>query len=197
MKIPEWKLDIFTIEEELPFAGHPVSGSACLTVSEPVSSSSSPSEDQSGVVRGKYSTKAGVIEPRYNRLSGEARARIPHNVHIHDMIIETVLAQQPALSSYLRERHQEALRVDVVSPVAGLNFGIVELPDLEASGTVTPPGARVTASLDREWDGPLMLMFLVRLPGVGEGDTLRLRTRMVEGGLRIRGRGARVVGSRL
>lgn len=188
-KVPEWKLDIFTVEEELPFAGHPTIGSACyaLRTLVPAASSSSSSEDE--VVKGRFLIKAGVLELRYDRQTGEARAGIPHNVHIHNthtLTISDVLAKQPALAAYLSQQsgNRGEVKVEVVSPVKGMNFGMIELPDLEALGKVSTTGTRMTASLDSEWDfGPLMLMFYVRMPVEDSAeDTIRLRTRMVEGG---------------
>lgn len=185
--IPEWKLDIFTVEEELPFAGHPTIGSACYALRTLVPASA---PDDDGVVKGRFLIKAGILELSYNRQTGEARAGIPHNVHIHNthtLTITDVLAKQPALAAYLSQRQSngdgDGVKVEVVSPVKGMNFGMISLPNLDALGKVTTTGTRMTASLDSEWDsGPLMLMFYVRMPAEDLGkNTIRLRTRMVEG----------------
>lgn len=179
--IPEWRVDIFTVQEEIPFAGHPTIGTAvhCLR-------SLKPSAADGEVVRGRFKVKAGVLELEYR--DGVARARIPHNFHIHGqhtLRLPQILSQQPKLEAVLGEGPAGAtagdLDLQVVSPVRGMSFGMLALPSLEALGAVTTTGARVAAELDEGWDmGPLMMMFYVRLESAEEG-VVKLRTRMIEG----------------
>ncbi|KAG9725028.1 Diaminopimelate epimerase-like protein, partial [Aureobasidium melanogenum] len=73
------------------------------------------------------------------------------------------------------------LKLDVVSPVKGMNFAMIELKSLEELAAVTLPGTEFNFSLDADWNvGPCFSKFFVRMPDQGDG-VRRLRTRMIEG----------------
>ena len=98
------KIDIFTPDAELPFAGHPTIGSAWYLLSHlsrPVQS---------------LLTKAGPI-PISLSDSSLVRAKLPHNVHIHSHTVPSPLND---------------LANPIVSIVRGVSFILVHLPDLEA-----------------------------------------------------------------
>lgn len=182
--VPEWQLDIFTVEEELPFAGHPTIGAAVHVLS----SLPTTTADQE-VVKGRFRIKAGILDLSYNRTTRVAKALVPHNVHIHTshtLTVQAILDKQPGLAAFLKAQSDCAgLTVEVVSPVRGMNFGMVQLPSLEALATVSTTGVRVGAKLDADWDvGPLFLLFYVRLGDATneEGqEVVKVRTRMIEG----------------
>lgn len=166
-EVPEWQLDIFTTTSELPFAGHPTIGTACHILGK------------TGKSKGRFKVKAGTIELDYN--NGVAKAAIPHNTHIHsshDLTSSRVLKWQPDLT---RHYPSNDLKVNIVSPVKGMNFAMIELRDLEELALLTLPGAPLQYTLDQDWDvGPRFCMFFVRLPNQSDGIR-RVRTRMIEG----------------
>lgn len=166
-EIPEWPLDIFTVKTELPFAGHPTIGTACHILS------------QTGKTKGRFKVKAGIIELDY--VDGVAKASIPHNTRIHsttDLSASAMLNWQSGLKPFYQSGD---LKVDVVSPVRGMNFAMVELKNLEELAAVTLPGTELNFSLDADWNvGPCFSKFFVRMPDQGDG-VRRLRTRMIEG----------------
>lgn len=186
--MPEWRLDIFTTEEELPFAGHPTIGSAYHVLAA------------RGLAQGRFRIKAGVLRLRYDAHTQQARAGIPHDIHVHTShpFDQTkLLAWQAELAAHLFQAASLAetpgpgrtpLRIDVVSPVRGMNFAMVALPDLAALAAVKTTGSRLPGvALDAGWEaGPLFAMFYVRQGGDGGdgGDgsqVVALRTRMIEG----------------
>ncbi|KAI4718238.1 Diaminopimelate epimerase-like protein [Aureobasidium sp. EXF-10727] len=166
-KIPEWPLDIFTVKTELPFAGHPTIGTACHILR------------QMGKNKGRFKVKAGIIELEF--ADGVAKASIPHNTHIHsstDLSASAMLDWQKGLQPFYKSGH---LNLDVVSPVKGMNFAIIELQSLEELAAITLPGRELNFSLDADWNiGPCFSKFFVRMPDQGDG-VRRLRTRMIEG----------------
>ncbi|KAI0116898.1 Diaminopimelate epimerase-like protein [Daldinia grandis] len=129
-------VDIFTVEREIPFAGHPTIGTAVLA---------------------KYHlhphvhtlvTKAGPIgivpQP-----ANHIRARIPHDVHLHARTLADAVGSAaeatPGLSPDPLVREAE-LRAPVFSVVKGMTFVLVELPSLELL-------ARVSAGHRLDFDG--------------------------------------------
>lgn len=166
-EVPEWRLDIFTVKEELPFAGHPVIGTACYIL------------QNTGKAKGNFRVKAGVVELEY--ADGVAKASIPHHTHVHsttNLNAAKMLEWQPGLTPFYTGRE---MKLAVVSPVRGMNFSMVELASLEELAAVRVPGGGLEYSLDAGWEGPRFNKFFVRMPDRGDG-VVRLRTRMVEGG---------------
>jgi PhzF family phenazine biosynthesis protein len=166
-----YKLDIFTTTEELPFAGHPVIGSAVHVLGELAS------KDET--VKGVFITKAGRIDLEYDGSVSAARAAIPHNVHIHS-------------TAYLKgdlERLQPSVgrlpeSSPVVSIVKGMTFVLVELDSLDSLQFVNTTSHHVNTPLDDGWgDSFAATYFYYRLPSTNTSGPVRLRTRMIEGSL--------------
>ena len=89
-----------------------------------------------------------------------------------------MLKWQPDLTGHYPS---DDLKVNIVSPVKGMNFAMIELRNLEELAVLTLPGAPLQYTLDQNWDvGPRFCMFFVRMPDQGDG-VRRLRTRMIEG----------------
>lgn len=171
-QIPEWTVDIFLVDAEVPFAGHPTIGTAVHALSSLVKS---PDE----VVKGRFRVKAGIIDLVYSH--GEARAGIPHDVHIHSAPyeVDALWALQPRLKEQMNGASPEAM--DVVSVVKGMTFIFIQLPSLETLGSVALHAGRPYATRDEGWDqGVMFAMYYVILPPEADG-TIRLRTRMIEG----------------
>ncbi|MCJ1386441.1 hypothetical protein MMC17_009567 [Xylographa soralifera] len=121
------KVDIFTINEELPFAGHPTIGTLHFIGFQ------SMVEGQS-VQSMKLLCKAGIIDTKYDHGTHIAAAEIPHDVHIHSTraSMEAVLESQPRLKDDLYV-HDEFPGYPIVSPVKGMQFVLIRLKDLNRS----------------------------------------------------------------
>ncbi|KAJ6437803.1 Glycerol kinase [Purpureocillium lavendulum] len=129
------RVDIFTIDQELPFAGHPTIGTAVLV---------------RNVLGWRHVdtlvTKAGAIGIAPD--GGRILAQIPHDVHVHARTLRDVLngggdggsssllsaeavrAARTGLSDDEATREAE-LAAPAVSIVRGMTFLLVELPSLE------------------------------------------------------------------
>ncbi|KAJ9625571.1 hypothetical protein H2203_004328 [Taxawa tesnikishii (nom. ined.)] len=178
---PEWRVDIFLTDMEIPFAGHPVIGAACHVLGE-LAAAQDKAQTGSEVVRGKFQVKAGTIGLEYNVKNGEANASIPHNVRIHSNrpTSEAVFATQPALQTHLQSSGRTMLQADLVSPVKGMSFLMVKLPSLEALETIKPYSGQLGMELDEGWGfGPFFSLYYVELPSTDGSDEVNLRTRMV------------------
>ncbi|MCJ1387955.1 hypothetical protein MMC18_000798 [Xylographa bjoerkii] len=121
------KVDIFTVNEELPFAGHPTIGTLHFIGSQ------SKAEGQS-VQSIKLLCKAGIIDAKYDHGTHVAAAEIPHDVHVHSTraSMEAVLDSQPGLKDDLYV-HNQLQGYPIVSPVKGMQFVLVQLKDNERS----------------------------------------------------------------
>jgi PhzF family phenazine biosynthesis protein len=161
------------IDAELPFAGHPTIGTACYALGTLLQGG--------GTKTGRLQIPAGTVEANF--ANGVAKAAIPHNVHLHAesaFSVEMLEGLQPSLRG-----GGGVLRIDVMSPVRGMNFVCVELESLEVLGLVGCTGKRPTAKLDGEWDvGFVGALFYVKT-GEGDGEdgrkVVRVRSRMIEG----------------
>ena len=167
---PEWRVRIFFPTQELPFAGHPTIGAACYALGTLANNAR----------KGKLICNAGPIELDY--ADGVARASIPHNFHRHQetpFTLEQVYELQPAL----KKSEIEPQAIDVLSPVKGMTFVSIELPDLEALASCYTSGVKPNPTLDEAWDGggfPGSLYYVVTDKASGSA---KLRTRMIEGAL--------------
>ncbi|KAI1409180.1 Diaminopimelate epimerase-like protein [Hypoxylon sp. FL1857] len=166
-------VDIFTIEREIPFAGHPTIGTAVL-----VKYHLHPHVDT-------LVTKAGPIG-LVPEADNQIRAKIPHNVHLHSKTLGDVVgdnAQYPGLCPEPQIRDAE-LKAPVFSVVNGMTFVLVKLPSLDLLGQVGT-SYRLDFDnlpqplLDEGWrDSFVCRYYYVDL---GEEDGARsIRSRMVE-----------------
>ena len=170
-------VDIFTTTSELPFAGHPVVGTASLLRLEGAASA----------VR-TLVTRAGPIALSAGA-QGIVRAAVPHAVHVHAGRLAALpgaeaLVKAGALGHGSEAVLQAELAAPPVSIVRGMTFLLVRLPDLEALARVSPAGpaadlSRVEGLLD---EGPWRVSYVGRyyyvVVGDGEGGTA-LRTRLI------------------
>jgi PhzF family phenazine biosynthesis protein len=183
------KIDIFTPDTELPFAGHPTIGTACHVLS--ALSSASSSSSSSDAISGRFQTKAGAIALSYDTRSAVARAGIPHDVRIHATrcSLDSVLAAQPALkgSSGSFAGAEAAVRdagFPVVSIVRGMTFVLVELDGLEALAKLAPVAEMPETVLDEGWarvPGARTEAWIYGFARVGEGEggVRKVRTRLM------------------
>lgn len=163
----EWTVDIFTIDQELPFAGHPTIGTACHLLR-------SIAKD-SAIVSGIFNVKAGCIELEYDVATETAKASIPHNVHIHQAVYtSTELARlQPNVGVLPASS-------PVVSIVTGMTFILVELDSLDALTFVNVTSYPIQVKLDGgKADSFVSCYFYVQSPP-NEDGVIRIQTRMIE-----------------
>jgi PhzF family phenazine biosynthesis protein len=176
-EIPEWDVDIFTTDDELPFAGHPTIGAAAYVLGFSA---------KGGRRGGRFITKAGPVPIFLNGNGIEGgilpvvSADIPHNVHIHAHTIGDL--ERPILGlSSIPEIREAELRAPIVSIVKGMTFLLVELKSLTALGeaTMESPGVNFHGLLDGEWGEGFVSKYYFVVLGE-EGGVVRVRTRMIE-----------------
>lgn len=166
------RLDIFTVSQELPFAGHPTVGAACYVFQNLESDT-----DQTTM-----SCKAGFITCNYDRKENLAKIEIPHRHHIHSQSVSgrSILRTQ----TYLARTSVVTSEFPVVSIVKGMSFVLVNLPSvvpqlerLEAgAGSVDTSAVK----LDQGWE-PSFVGCYFYVATSQPGQTMqKLRTRMLE-----------------
>ena len=166
---PEWRVRIFFPTSELPFAGHPTIGAACYAFGTLADNAP----------RGRLICNAGPIEIDYQ--DRVAKASIPHSFHRHTDVpfsLEQVYELQPAL----QKAGVRPSAIDTLSPVKGMNFVSIELPDLTALESCSTTSVRPTPSLDAEWNEGFAGSFWYVVTESSKGSA-RIRTRMIEGAL--------------
>jgi PhzF family phenazine biosynthesis protein len=105
-EVPEWDVDIFTTDDELPFTRHPTISAAAYVLGL--------SRKGDGSRNGRFITKAGPVPISISR-DGDGRegafpivrADIPHNVHIHAHTIGDLKPPILSLSSIPKIRKAE------------------------------------------------------------------------------------------
>ncbi|KAF9479145.1 Diaminopimelate epimerase-like protein [Pholiota conissans] len=160
-------IDIFTTDEELPFAGHPTVGSGWYLLSK------NPGRD-----RITLKTKAGEIPVFSVGSTGDqVRLRVPTNFKTHPPHAHPrAKVLQPQLVSADYANGLEGAEV-VVSIVKGMTFLLVQLNSEDALSRLQPSPERLTVPGLGEWDGFVGLYaFYEREDGV-------IRTRMFDGTL--------------
>ncbi|KAH7319733.1 phenazine biosynthesis protein phzF [Stachybotrys elegans] len=179
------QIDIFLTHAEIPFAGHPVIGSAVSLMPLGVQT---------------LITKAGPIA--ITNISSDAhghdglhtvvQAAIPHNVRLHANRLRN-LDSDPSLARISAQPAavvEASLQSPIYSIVLGMSFILVELPSLELLGQVQRTGGPdypVDKLLDQGWQtGFLGNYYFVRTAAPRDEAGRRhisLRTRMIEGTL--------------
>ncbi|KAF4975792.1 hypothetical protein FZEAL_7452 [Fusarium zealandicum] len=161
-------IDIFTTDAELPFAGHPVIGTAFSLIPEGVDT----------VV-----TKAGPVAIIHPRI-GHVQASIPHNARCHRRTLADLTAPAPGQLS----PHPEILRRELQSPlfsiVNGMTFALINMPDLEHLAQVQTSVVSLPVELlDDGWQNGLLCKYYYLLLRERDDDgvtVLSIRTRMME-----------------
>ncbi|KAJ7585247.1 phenazine biosynthesis PhzF protein [Mycena floridula] len=157
-------IDIFTVESELPFAGHPTVGTGWLLLSRNPNA-------ESITLR----TKAGDV-PVLREGNGRVKVRAPINLKVH----KPFLLPASFKSSQLKpEDYVHGLKgpEPLASPVRGINFVLMQLTSEAALSSMNPlPKVEIPAEhLEPGWTG-----FNATFVYVDMGDG-KLRTRMFEG----------------
>ncbi|KAI2614105.1 Diaminopimelate epimerase-like protein [Hypoxylon fragiforme] len=191
-------IDIFTVDREIPFAGHPTIGTAVLLKYYS-------SQTQQHVDLDTLITKAGPI-PVFSADGNRIRAKIPHNVHLHartlgDLITSVSVSVSgfasasslPGLTPAPQIRAAE-LAAPVLSIVNGMTFILVRLASLALLAQVSTAHrldleGLPAPLLDEGWRGGLVSRYYYvdvgddEGKGEGEGGEERsVRTRLVDAG---------------
>ena len=175
-------IDIFTIECEIPFAGHPTIGAATWFLCH------APDAASSGVKT--LVTKSGEIPISIQDPATQyVAARIAHNTHIHAarFPLQEMLRLHPTLAPFFPNKDTS---FPLFSIVNGMSQTFIELPSLEALAAATPAtgGEYVSPEksdyLDEGWrSGLICVYFFVRDV---DDDVMKqkvIRTRMMLGNL--------------
>ena len=166
------RLDIFTLEEEIPLAGHPIIGTICH-----VCESEEPPLESVTLL-----CKAGAIIGRYDPATKLAEAAIPHNVRIHQAPVSgrSVLKAQ----SYLSRTSVITNDLRVVSVVKGMSFVLIQVPSvsphlekLEVNSQSVDCGA---VKLDEGWAPSFVGTYFYTIISKSSEGVVSLRTRMLE-----------------
>lgn len=174
------RIDIFTTEMELPFAGHPTIGAASWVLYL--------APDRVNV--DTLLIKAGSIPISLRPSGDEAAALIAHNVRIHQkkFPVQELLRLHPTIKPFVDlTASQEGF--PIVSIVNGMTQIHVELPSLEALAAVSPatggesvPAVDVSKGgyLDEGWGGHGLVVFYFHVRDVLDEVTGKkvIRTRM-------------------
>jgi PhzF family phenazine biosynthesis protein len=174
-------IDIFTIEGELPFAGHPTIGAANWFLCQ------SPSENGIAEQVTSLITKSGEIPISIQDAStGTVAAKIAHNTHIHAnrYPLSDLLYLHPTLKPYF----SAGTSFPLFSIVNGMSQVFIELPTLEALSAVSRATGgdlvSVTQHLDSGWQsGLICVYFFVRDVDDDVTGKKVIRTRMMLGAL--------------
>ncbi|KAK8128547.1 phenazine biosynthesis protein phzf protein [Apiospora sp. TS-2023a] len=187
------RIDIFTIESELPFAGHPTIGSAVLAKFHWY-----PAVDtlltKSGPINLEVPSSGQGQGQDQKQKQESVRARISQDVRLHrktlaDAIPQDQHASFPGLSHHLPAVRDAELAAPVFSIVRGMTFVLVKLPSLELLGGLDqglrldfdhlPKGPLLDE--DRQPYGFVSRYYYVDQGGNDDGDGVRkIRTRMLE-----------------
>ena len=178
---PMGRIDIFTITEELPFAGHPVIGTICS-----IAPDASPEWRDDLILV----TKAGIIRAAYDDRLSSAIARIPHDVHIHQDCLQHSRVQglQPNVE------HDDMLDMwasgsdgyttfPVVSVVKGMTFILIGLPTNSGALQKLQTGRQLTyakaLNLDEQWLPSFVAPYYYEVLSEPSDNSLKIRARMI------------------
>lgn len=174
-------IDIWTLECELVFAGHPTIGAASWFLCHAADAA------HSGVTT--LVTKSGEIPISISDPATKAvAAKIAHNTRIHAARLpaQDLLRLHPSLAPYF----SRDVSFPLFSIVNGMSQTFIEMPSLEALAAVTPAAGgelfspENSAYLDEGWrSGLISVYFFVRdVPDNVTGQKV-IRTRMMLGSL--------------
>lgn len=170
-------IDIFTISQELPFAGHPTVGTSYHLLSK---------TDKVSTIT--IITKAGRIPARFDPDANRVRLEIPHAITIHDASapiadVSQALGLRPSFPpGSVIPNDLKGTHVALVSIVKGLAFVFVRVASLDILGLLRNTGFKFDAH-------NLAAKDLARDTFIGmyayyideESETTKIRTRMFEG----------------
>lgn len=166
------EIEIFTVKEELPFAGHPVIGTLnylAQRVDPPLQ-------------RLTLLCKAGLIRGRYHQKGSISQAEIPQDLRIHKELVPSglMLSTQPdALKNILSLDY-----FPVVSIVKGLSFVLVNVPSVHPYlEMLEPSGFDFDASkikFDEGWENSFIGAYFYTKTSHPQQAAISIKARMFE-----------------
>lgn len=183
----EVKIDIFTPDYELPFAGHPTIGAAVYVLSAQAaaqarSKAGSTSESCAVVLQIKAGPTLATFHPQTQR----ARLSIPHAFTIHSDVyipIGDVAGVYGIPESSIVPNDLASKGVALASPVDGLGFLLVEMSSLEALSSLRNSGHKFKGQvlgMKKEVEDTPLAVYFYHIAETAEGNT-KMRTRMFSG----------------
>ncbi|KAJ4005296.1 hypothetical protein NW752_011259 [Fusarium irregulare] len=162
-------IDIFTVDTEIPFAGHPTIGAAVTLIPQGVDT---------------VITKAGPIALFQTR-PGYVQAAIPHNVRCHQKTLADLSVPAPGQIASDPAIRECELNAPLFSIVNGMTFALIKLPDLEHLGKVQTCGTSLPVHklLDAGWENGLLCKYYYVINSQHEEDGVTvcsIRSRMME-----------------
>lgn len=197
------EMSIFTIEKELPFAGHPTIGTAYFVLRHLGWDHVDTLLPPAGAIRIGSGSGSGDND----NTAAAVTARIPHDVHLHARTLRSLMEEEDGSEAEARRKliapalHEDEviraaeLDAPVFSIVRGMTFLLVALPSLAHLAKVGAAGAGGRLNfgpLGLLDEGPWGESFVSRYyyvvmggasAGAGEGkevEEVKVRTRMVE-----------------
>ncbi|KAL8663867.1 MAG: hypothetical protein Q9202_003553 [Teloschistes flavicans] len=172
---PSRTCDIFTLNEELPFAGHPTIGTLVyLATTDGLATD---------VIQSiTLQLKAGPIQGNFNEETGLAEASIPHVVRIHRKPVpwQSIVDVHPSLKGL---EAGSTTPCPLVSIVQGMSFVVIKLPRLEELASLTLGGSPIDPGVlqwDEGWESFTAPYFYVVVSEDRGGEQMHIRSRMLE-----------------
>ncbi|KAI4204754.1 MAG: hypothetical protein LQ346_001578 [Caloplaca aetnensis] len=167
------RCDIFTVAEELPFAGHPTIGTLVYLCQ-------GRSTVDSALQSLTLQMKAGSIHAHYDPKIGIAKASIPHNVRIHQSPVpsKSITDAQPTFGA-LQLRESSPL----VSIVRGMTFVLINLPQVPDLANLATNGPAIDPNAiqpDAGWEAFTAPYYYAIVSEDEATRRLRIRSRMME-----------------
>jgi PhzF family phenazine biosynthesis protein len=176
------RADIFTTDSEIPFAGHPVIGTAhyIFAFLEKNRLSGNEARQVSAIL-----TKAGRVNLYFNPYRQVAAAEVPVAYHEHKTRVrrDGVVGVQKKLKAHVEKLGED---FPVVSIVKGMTFALVDMTSQPALLAELEAGAAPEVALDEEWKPSLVGGFYyAELPPEDKEDPViwKLRARMITQGI--------------
>jgi predicted PhzF superfamily epimerase YddE/YHI9 len=172
------KVDIFTVDQELPFAGHPTIGSSWYILNHPEQFYLPADVDLT------LKIKAGLVPVQSDGSSSTGRVRIdtPVDLMIHKPYDHpTIRALQPALR--VSDYYYGDASIPVVSIVKGMTCFPLRLSSLEALGKLQlfPARLSVPDGWLGDWAGRKNVPVYAYVLLSYDGGIVKLRTRLING----------------
>jgi predicted PhzF superfamily epimerase YddE/YHI9 len=208
-------LEIFTeTGEELPFAGHPLIGTAHY-VSEveagglgifidshdsqifnwlekiPYDASNRDARATTTLI-----TKAGPIQAFFNPYRQVAACSVPHNFHLHSQRIgiEQIITTQPHIQIVPTIDKEKGRSFPLISIVKGMTFALIDLTDNPEVFGALEGGKSPEAELDEKWKpsfvGAMYYKLLAKSEVEGEPAIHNISARMISHGIEDPGTGS-------
>ena len=181
------RLDIFTTTSEIPFAGHPIIGTAHYIFQYLEHVSYKGPQDRERRQSCVLMTKGGPVPVFYNPYRQLAACTVPQSFHIHSakVPLEAVIAVQPQVRLIPTIEKIKNREFAVASIIKGMTFSLIDLTDApEVMAALTSNAEAPEVKLDEAWSPSFSGCMYYENRGVeyktGEASITNLHCRMIE-----------------